>query len=89
MWIQCRGVPPHFDREVKKFFNDNYHGRQLGRGKPVPWPPRLPILSPLDFFLWGCLKFRVYHNDKTETWLQLVQATNEAAVGNRNKLKHM
>ncbi|GBN77201.1 hypothetical protein AVEN_220545-1 [Araneus ventricosus] len=24
------------------------------------WPPRLPDLNPLDFFLWGYIKQRVY-----------------------------
>jgi len=22
----------------------------------IPWPPRSPDLSPLDFFLWGTLR---------------------------------
>ncbi|GBM99322.1 hypothetical protein AVEN_264626-1 [Araneus ventricosus] len=32
----------------------------LGRGEPVPWPPRSPYLSSLDYFLWGDLKSLVY-----------------------------
>jgi len=27
---------------------------------PIPWPPRSPDLSPLDFFLWGYIKNIVY-----------------------------
>ena len=26
----------------------------------MPWPPRSPDLSPLDFFLWGYIKNIVY-----------------------------
>ncbi|EFN65149.1 hypothetical protein EAG_00038, partial [Camponotus floridanus] len=26
----------------------------------IEWPPRSPDLSPLDFFLWGYLKSKVY-----------------------------
>ncbi|GBN55037.1 hypothetical protein AVEN_138553-1 [Araneus ventricosus] len=28
----------------------------FGGGGPVPWPPRSPDLSSLDYFLWGHLK---------------------------------
>ena len=28
----------------------------IGRGGPIPWPPR----SPLEFFLWGYIKNIVY-----------------------------
>ena len=33
---------------------------QIGRGEPIPWPPRSPDLNPLDFYLWGHLKALVY-----------------------------
>jgi len=36
--------------------------RWTGRGGPVPWPPRLPNLNPLDFFFWGYSKNIVYDN---------------------------
>ena len=26
----------------------------------VPWPPRLPDLTTMDFFLWGFIKSKVY-----------------------------
>ena len=29
----------------------------------IPWPPRSPDLSPMDFFLWGYLKTKVYHTN--------------------------
>jgi hypothetical protein len=28
----------------------------VGRGGPIPWPPRSPDITPLDFFLWGYVK---------------------------------
>ena len=30
--------------------------------RDVEWPPRSPDFSPLDFFLWGHLKSKVYVN---------------------------
>ena len=32
----------------------------IGRDGPIPWPPRSPDITPLDFFLWGYVKDIVY-----------------------------
>jgi len=32
----------------------------LGRDGPTPWPPRSPDITPLDFFLWGYVKDKVF-----------------------------
>jgi len=32
----------------------------IGKGGPIPWPPRSPDLSPFDFFLWWYIKNIVY-----------------------------
>jgi hypothetical protein len=32
----------------------------MGTYGPVQWPPRSPDLTPLDYFLWGYLKTKVY-----------------------------
>jgi hypothetical protein len=50
------------------------------------WPSCLLDLSPLDFFLWCCLRSVVYHSGKLETQQQLEQAVNEAAVVIGNEL---
>jgi hypothetical protein len=66
--------------------NQNYEGKWIGRGGLVAWPAHPPNLNPLDFFLWDCMKLRVYHSGKPEARHQLVWVINEAAVGIRNKL---
>ena len=33
---------------------------QIGRGGPIPWPPRSPDLNPLNFSYCGHLKRLVY-----------------------------
>ncbi len=38
---------------LHKFFKEHLISINL-------WPPRSPDLSPLDFFLWGYLKNRIY-----------------------------
>ena len=41
--------------EIQSFFGD----RVISKGL---WPPLSPDLTPPDYFLWGYLKWRVYHN---------------------------
>ena len=60
MWYQHDGTPAHFSIAARQVLNDKYPNRFIGRGGPVPWPPRLPDLTPLDFFLWGHMKSLVY-----------------------------
>ncbi|KAL5468869.1 hypothetical protein EMCRGX_G029995 [Ephydatia muelleri] len=50
--------------------------RWMGRGGPIPWPAQSPDLSPLDFWLWGYLKNKVYANAVT-TLDQLRQAITD------------
>jgi len=32
----------------------------FGRGGTVVWPPRSPDITPLDFYLWGYMRQKVY-----------------------------
>ena len=32
----------------------------IGRNGLTPWPPRSPDITPLDFFLWGYVKDKVF-----------------------------
>lgn len=60
MWYQQDGAPAHYARRVREILDEKFPGRWIGRGGPVPWPPRSPDLTPLDFFLWGYIKNYVY-----------------------------
>jgi hypothetical protein len=61
--------------------NEDYEDQWLG--------PLGPDLNPLDFFLWGCMKSRVYHGGKPEAWDQLTEATDEATTSITNELGSM
>ena len=39
---------------------DTFPERWIGRDGPIPWPPRFPDITPLDFFLRGYVKDIVY-----------------------------
>ena len=58
--FQQDGAPPHFSEEVRAWLNEKFNGRWIGRGGPISWAPRSPDLTPLDFFLWGYIKAKVY-----------------------------
>ncbi|CAD5210227.1 unnamed protein product [Bursaphelenchus okinawaensis] len=59
------GAPPHHSLVVREFLNTHLPGRWMGRdsrGAPPPfvWPANSPDLTPMDFFLWGYVKAKVY-----------------------------
>jgi len=49
--FQQSGAPSHFSYEVRKALNVRICNWWTGRGRPTPWPPRSPDLSPLDIFV--------------------------------------
>jgi hypothetical protein len=59
-WIQMDGAPAHCGRVVREWLNRHYPQRWIGRSGPVLWPPRSPDLNPMDYYVWGALKQKVY-----------------------------
>ena len=61
VWTQD-GAPCHVTRAnmtyLDRQFGDRVVSRKFIRGRD--WPARSPDLNPLDFFIWGLLKSRVY-----------------------------
>ena len=43
------GAPAHYSIEVRNYLNETLDNKWIGRGGPVPWPPRSPDLNPLGF----------------------------------------
>lgn len=54
------GAPAHFARNVRNWLDQHFPNRWIGRGGPILWPARSPDLNPLDFFVWGFIKEKVY-----------------------------
>lgn len=63
--FQQDGAPPHFKLEVRHWLDETFL-QWIGRAGPFPWPARSPDLTPLDFFLWGFIKHRVYQKRPTD-----------------------
>ena len=58
--FQQDGAPPHFALTVQDFLNGIFPNRWIGRGSQRLWASRSPDLTPLDFFVWGFIKSKVY-----------------------------
>ena len=56
MYFQHDGAPPHYIQRVREYLNEFFPDRWLGHGRPVAWPPRLPDLAPLDYYLCGYME---------------------------------
>ncbi|KAL4098417.1 hypothetical protein QTP88_023036 [Uroleucon formosanum] len=78
MIYQHDGAPPHFSRAVRQHLNETFTS-WIGRGGTIPWPPRSPDLTPLDFFVWGYLKERVYQQE-VDSEAELRQRILQAAI---------
>jgi hypothetical protein len=59
-WYQQYGAAHHTAGKVIEWLDENFPGRYLSYRTERIWPPHSPDLNPLDFFLWGYLKDRVY-----------------------------
>lgn len=79
IWFQQDGATPHTTRRVLARLKALFPGKVISKGGDFPWPPRSPDLSPLDFFLWGHLKERVF-SQPVHTLRQL-RTRIKAAVG--------
>jgi hypothetical protein len=65
VWFQQDGAPPHFGINVRRFLNDTFPRKWIGRRGAIEWPPRSPDLNPLDYFFWGHLKNLVFATKPT------------------------
>lgn len=64
----------------------------LSQLRDINWPPRSPDLTPMDFFLWGYLKSKVYTNKPTSLahlkenirheMATITESTCRAVIGN-------
>ncbi|XP_074036992.1 uncharacterized protein isoform X2 [Leptinotarsa decemlineata] len=62
MWFQQDGATCHTARDSMAILRENFGEQFISRNGPVSWPPRSCDLTPLDYFLWGYVKSKVYSN---------------------------
>lgn len=59
-WFQHDGAPAHITDPVRRYLSQTFGDQWIGRFGPQSWPARSPDLTPLDFFLWGYIKNKVF-----------------------------
>lgn len=59
-WYQQDGAAAHYGGNVRAYLDLEFRHRWIGRRGEIEWPARSPDLTPLDYFLWGYLKSKVY-----------------------------
>jgi hypothetical protein len=63
--LQQEDAPSRWGLQARPYLNRTFAGRWIGRGGPMPWPPRSPDITPLDSFLWSYVKSSVF-----KSWLE-------------------
>lgn len=67
IWFQQDGAAPHTAIDVITWLQQTFGRNLISLKTDCEWPPHSPDLSPLDFFLWGHLKDKVYKPTPTTT----------------------
>lgn len=88
--FQLDGSPVHNAVLVREWLDENFENHWIGRNSPlIEWPARSPDLTPLDFFLSGVLKEKVYKS-RPQTVQELrdriIQACTEITPGQIRKV---
>ncbi|KAA5634671.1 hypothetical protein F3G63_34680 [Pseudomonas aeruginosa] len=59
-WFQQDGATSHTSNTAMPVIRQLFPGKVISKRGDISWPPRSPDLTPMDFFLWGYLKAKVY-----------------------------
>ena len=81
--IQQDGASPHWGFEVHQFLNETFPDGWIRRVGTIPWPPRSPDITPLNFFLWCSVKDVVYRTkvrDVNDLQHQIIEAIDTVTV---------
>lgn len=60
LWFQQDGASCHAANDTMALLRSKFGSRVISRRADKEWPPRSCDLSPLDYFLWGYVKDKVY-----------------------------
>ena len=79
MFFQQDGATCHMARDTINLLRQMFGDKIISRNGPQNWPPHSCDLIPLDYFLWGYVKSKVYEN-KPET-LDELEANIQHIIG--------
>ena len=75
MWFQQNGATCHTTQVNMALLQETFAGRVIYRRSDINWPPRPCDLTPLDIFLWGYTKDRVYADKQLPSTLEHLKPT--------------
>lgn len=78
IWFQQDGATCHTARITMDLLGNHFGEQLISRFGPVNWPPRSCDITPLDFFLWGYVKSKVFV-DKPAT-IEALEANIERVI---------
>ena len=91
-WFQQDGATSHTSNTSLPRVREIFPQKLISRRGDINWPPRSPDSTPMDFFLWGYLKSKVYADKPTsldhlkenirQEIAAITQSTCRAVVGN-------
>ena len=77
--FQQDGASAHSAIITRSYLNEQFPNRWIGKRGNRPWAPRSPDLTPLDFFVWGHIKSKIYAtriSDIVELKVRITEAAN-------------
>lgn len=77
-YFQQDGAPPHVARATLEFLDEYFGERLISKDR---WPSRSPDLTPLDFYLFGYLKTKIFTNR-----LHSIEELQEAIINEVNNI---
>jgi len=77
MYFQQDGAPAHRHGASLHFLRQHFGNNLISLNTNFEWPPRSPDLTPLDYFVWGVVKYQVYQKP-TRTLPELRQRIEDA-----------
>lgn len=66
-WFQQDGATCHTSNDSLSAVREIFGKKVISKRGDINWPPRSPDLSPMDFFLWGYLKSKVFDTNPVST----------------------
>lgn len=63
LWFQQDGSTCHTAKATISLLKTKFPGRIISKYGDINWPPRSCDMTPLDFFLWGYVKSKVYRSN--------------------------
>jgi hypothetical protein len=79
--FQQDGALLHYRNFDHDAFSERFPGNWKGRAGPITWPLRSPDLTPLDLFLWNCVKSGQLGWNQTTNYCSCWNRNAEVCVG--------